>query len=141
MYVIDTNVISELLLAEPAPSVAAWLDAQDKQQIFLTAINEAELHYGTSIMPFGKRRIGLEAAISRWLDLGFKDRILPFDRSSTRVYAEIAANRKRAGRPIKELDCQIAAICRTYDATLVTRNVRDFEDSGVEFLDPWVAER
>lgn len=138
MYVVDTIVVSELILARPTPAVAFWIDAQNKQQTYLTAINEAELRFGIANMPFGERRVGLEAAISRWLDPGFKDRILPFGSRSTLAYAEIAAKRRRAGRPIKELDCQIAAICRTHDATLVTRNVLDFEDTGVDILNPWV---
>ena len=64
-------------------------------------------------------------AMNRWLEQGFRERILPFDSAAARAYAEIAADRRRAGRPIGEADCQIAAICRSRDAALVTRNVRD----------------
>ena len=73
----------------------------------------------------------------RWLDLGFANRILPFDSAAARAYAEIAANRRQAGRPIAEADCQIAAISRLRSAVLVTRNVRDFQGTGVEVVDPW----
>ena len=73
----------------------------------------------------------------RWLDLGFVERILPFNSGAARAYAEIAAARRQAGRPIGEADCQIAAIVRSCGAVLVTRNVRDFEGTGVEVLDPW----
>ena len=64
--------------------------------------------------------------MTHWLDLGFADRILPFDSAAARVYAEIAASRRRAGLPIDEADCRIAAITRRRGAALVTRNVRDF---------------
>ena len=121
------------------PPVAAWVATRDLREIYLTAINEAELHYGIAIMPFGKRRNGLELSLSRWLDLGFKERILPFESRATHTYAEIAAARRRVGRPINEMDCQIAAICRIHDAKLVTRNIRDFEDTGVDVIDPWVS--
>lgn len=66
--------------------------------------------------------------MSRWLDLGFTDRILPFDSSAARAYAVIASHRRHAGRPIGEADCQIAAISRSHGAVLVTRNVRDVRE-------------
>lgn len=124
---------------EPTPSVAAWIGDRDVEELYLTAVSEAELLYGVAIMPTGRRRNVLEAAMSRWLDLGFGDRILPFDSSAARAYAEIASGRRHAGRPIGEADCQIAAISRSRGAVLVTRNVRDFEDTGVDVVDPWSA--
>ena len=139
MFVVDTNVASELMRPEPAPSVAAWIGARDAEDMYLTAVSEAELRYGVAIMPFGKRRSALEAAMNRWLDLGFKERILPFDSAAARAYAEIAADRRRAGRPISDADCQIAAISRARAAGLVTRNVRDFDGTGVNIINPWSA--
>lgn len=137
MFVIDTNVASELMRPEPTPSVAAWIGERDAKDMYLTAVSEAELRHGVAILPVGRRRNALEAAMIRWLDLGFGERILPFDSAATRAYAEIAAGRRQAGRPIGEADCQIAAISRSRGAFLVTRNVRDFEDTGVSVIDPW----
>ena len=137
MFVIDTNVASELMRPEPTASVAAWIDERDARDMYLTAVSEAELLYGVAIMPTGKRRNALQAAMIRWLDLGFGERILPFDSTAARAYAEIAADRRHAGRPIGEADCQIAAITRSRGAALVTRNVRDFEGSGVQIIDPF----
>ncbi|MCY4597333.1 MAG: type II toxin-antitoxin system VapC family toxin [Bryobacterales bacterium] len=139
MFAIDTNVASELMRPEPTPAVAAWIAERDAQQMYLTAVSEAELRYGVAIMPVGKRRSAMEAAMTRWLDEGFGERILPFDSAAARAYAEIAADRRQAGRPIGEADCQIAAICRSRSAVLVTRNLRDFQSTGVEIIDPWVA--
>ena len=139
MFVIDTNVASELMRPEPAPTVAAWITERNAEELFLTAVSEAELLYGVAIMPAGRRRNTLETTMARWLDLGFAERILPFDSAAARAYAEIAAGRRRAGRPIGEADCQIAAISRSRGAVLVTRNVRDFEDTGVDVVDPWAA--
>ncbi len=137
MFVIDTNVASELMKPAPAPAVAGWIAAWDAEELFLTAISEAELLYGVAILPAGRRRQTLETAMTRWLNRGFADRILPFDSAAASAYAEIAADRRRAGRPIGEADCQIAAISRCRGAALVTRDVRDFEGAGVDVIDPW----
>ena len=90
-------------------------------------------------MPTGKRREGLASARDRVLETGFANRILPFDSSAARANAEIAAARRRVGRPIPVADCQIAAIARSRDMAVATRNVRDFEDAGIEISDPWKA--
>lgn len=138
MLVIDTNVASELMRPAPNPAVAAWIAERDGAEMYLTAVSEAELRFGVAILPAGRRRNAVEAALRRWLDLGFVERILPFESGAARAYAETAAARRQAGRPIGEADCQIAAITRSRGAVLVTRNVRDFEGTGVEVLDPWV---
>ena len=137
MLVIDTNVASELMRPVPTPTVAAWIAERDAAEMYLTAISEAELRFGVAILPAGRRRNALEAALLRWLDLGFAERILPFESTAARAYAEIAAGRRQARRPIGEADCQIAAISRSRGAVLVTRNVRDFQGTGVEVVDPW----
>ncbi len=137
MLVIYTNVTSELMRPAPTPSVAAWIAERDAAEMYLTAISEAQLRFGVAILPAGRRRNALEDAMRRWLDLGFAERILPFESAAARAYAEIAAGPRQAGRPIGEADRQIAAISRTRGAVLVTRNVRDFQGTGVEVVDPW----
>ena len=140
MYAIDTNVASELMRPVPTPGVASWIAEQNARELVLTAISEAELRYGVAIVPAGRRRTELEAAMTRWLEVGFRRRILPFDSAAARHYADIASNRRRAGLPIGEADCQIAAICRSRGAALVTRNMRDFKDTGIEIINPWAVE-
>lgn len=139
MFVLDTNVASELMRPTPTSAVTDWIADRDAQEMYLTAVNEAELRRGVEIMSVGKRRSTLEAAMALWLDLGFNGRILPFDSAATGAYAKIAAVRRASGHPIGEADCQIAAICRLRSAVLVTRNVRDFNDTGIEVIDPWTA--
>ena len=140
MYAIDINVASELMRPTPAAAVAAWVAEQNAVDLVLTAISEAELRYGVSIVPAGRRRNELEAAMTRWLEIGFGGRILPFDSAAARHYADIASGCRRAGRPIGDVDCQIAAICRSRDATLVTRNIRDFKDTGIKMINLWTVE-
>ncbi len=63
--------------------------------------------------------------------------ILTFDRIAANYYSEIAAHRRKIGRPISQFDAQIAAICRARGAAIATRNVSDFEDCTIEIINPW----
>ena len=137
MIILDTNVLSELLRPAPAGQVERWLAAQDGAKVYFTTVGEAELRLGVAILPAGKRRATLTTAIEGLLDEDFRDRILPFDRPAARAYATIAAERRAAGRPISQFDCQIAAIARAREATVVTRNTSDYEGCGIELIDPW----
>ena len=137
MIILDTNVVSELLRAAPAPTVEAWLAGQDGTDIYLTAISAAELRYGVAIMANGKRRTMLAEAVDGMLREDFRDRILPFDSAAADEYARIGADRRAAGRPISQFDCQIAAIARAHGAAMATRNIGDFDGCGVEVIDPW----
>jgi predicted nucleic acid-binding protein len=137
MIVLDTNVVSELLRHAPAPAVEAWLAAQDGAEVYFTAVSEAELRHGVAILPAGRRRDALTEAVGCILTEDFRERILPFDSAAAKTYAVIAADRRAAGRPISQLDCQIAAIARTQGAAVATRNVRDFEGCGLDVIDPW----
>ncbi|MDP3239663.1 MAG: type II toxin-antitoxin system VapC family toxin [Reyranella sp.] len=137
MIVLDTNVLSELLRPIPAPRVEAWLAAQDGASVYFTTVGEAELRYGVAILPAGRRRTTIGAAIEGILDEDFRDRVLPFDSEASRAYAAIAAERRAAGRPISQFDCQIAAIARAHGASVATRNTGDYEGCGVEVIDPW----
>ena len=139
MIILDTNVLSELLRPSPARQVEAWLSTQDGTQVYFTTIGEAELRHGVAIMPAGKRRAELSKAIEGMLSEDFRDRILSFDRAAARAYAAIAAERRAAGRPISQFDCQICAIARANDAVIATRNTADFEGCGVVLVDPWGA--
>ncbi len=136
---VDTNVVSELLRESPDPAVGDWTATQDLEDIFFSAVGEAELRYGTAILAPGRRRETLIADIERFLREAFDDRILPFDSAAARAYADIAAMRRSAGRPTQPADCQIAAIARARGMTVATRNIRDFEGMGIDVVDPWTA--
>ncbi len=140
MILLDTNVISELMRAEPAQTVLDWFAKHDAADLCISAVTEAELRTGVAILPEGQRRDRLQAAIDAMIDLDFQARILPFDSPAAKAYAEIAAQRRAAGRPIAEADCQIAAIARATDAPIATRNVKDFDGCGVRVINPWNAE-
>ena len=137
MFILDTNVVSELLRRSPSPAVEAWVSGKPAGRLFLTAIGEAELRFGVAVMRAGSRRDALAAAIDEMLRIDFARRVLPFDSAAARAYAAVAAARRRAGRRVSQADCQIAAIAASRGGTVVTRNVRDFEEAGVAFTNPW----
>jgi len=135
VIVLDTNVISELTRPAPNESVLAWVDAQ--ADVAITATTVAELLYGVARLPDGARKSRLKDGISKMIDGHLRDRVLAFDHAAAVHYAEIVAGRDEIGRPITVADAQIAAICRARHAILATRNVRDFESTGITVVDPW----
>lgn len=141
MIVLDTNVLSELMLPAPTPAVLDWVDAQQPSEVWITAVTAAELRAGVAVLPAGRRRSAVSRRVEQLLTRTFADAVLPFDVDATAHYAEVVAARRRAGRPVSALDAQIAAICRQHDVSLATRNVRDFAATGVEVINPWSAGR
>ena len=139
MYLLDTNVVSELLRPSPVPVVETWVGGRRATDLYFSAIGEAELRYGVTILPAGRRQTALATAIEAILREDFVDRILPFDSEAAREYADIAAMRRSAGRTVSPADCQIAAIARSRDMAVATRNIRDFNDIDIEIINPWTA--
>lgn len=137
MIVLDTNVVSELMRPRPSPAVVEWLDTQPADEVAVTAITAAEVFHGIRRLAEGSRRSALEAAAEAMFDEEFAQRILPFDQVAARHYADIVVQRENRGRPISMADARIAALARHHAAALATRNVRDFEELGLELIDPW----
>jgi predicted nucleic acid-binding protein len=137
MILLDTNILSELMRPAPEKGVEQWLADQPDASVFISAITEAELRYGVALLPAGKRRSALATVIEDMLGEDFTGRILPFDSAAAVAFAEIAATRRQAGRPISQADAQIAAIARSRGASLATRNVSDFAGCEVEIINPW----
>jgi toxin FitB len=137
MILLDTNVLSELMRPAPSAAVEKWIGLQPVAGIFISAITEAELRYGVALLPDGRRQMQLLAKIEAMLAEDFAGRILPFDSPAASAYADIAAMRRRSGRPISQADAQIAAIASSRGASLATRNMSDFVDCGIDVVDPW----
>jgi predicted nucleic acid-binding protein len=139
VIVLDTNVVSELMKAAPAGRVLAWTAAQPAPALYTTSITQAEILHGLALLPAGKRRSALESAAGTMFREDFAGRILAFGSDAALAYAHIAANRRRAGRPISHVDAQIAAIARATGAAIATRNVADYERCDVKVVNPWDA--
>jgi toxin FitB len=139
VIILDTNVLSELSRRDPSDRVLSWLDSQPFGETATTAVTAAELLYGVARLPDGRRKASLAEAVQQILDEDMAGRIEPFDAVAAGHYAVVVSGRERAGRPISVADAQIAAICRKLRAVLATRNTGDFEGTGVQLTDPWMA--
>ena len=137
MLLLDTNMLSEIMRPEPARKVVDRIERQRPDDLFTAAVCQAEILAGLAIMPIGRRRTDLqEAAIAMFAE-DFGDRILPFDALAAEAYGEIFAARRRIGRPNGTIDLMVAAIARARGASVVTRNVADFDGAGVAIVNPW----
>jgi predicted nucleic acid-binding protein len=141
MIVLDTNVLSEALRPAPETSVLDWLANQPRVSLFTTTVTRGEILYGIRLLSDGKRRRGLREAAKKIFDEDFAGQVLSLDSDAADLYAEIAASRRMAGKPISQFDAMIVAMARSRGASLATRNGKDFEDCGVPVVNPWTAER
>jgi predicted nucleic acid-binding protein len=139
VIVLDTNVVAEPMKSSGAPAVRAWLDRQASETLYLTAVSLSELLVGIEIMPEGKRRKGLSAALSQVLNTLFESRILAFDQAAAASYGSLVASARRAGRVISVADAQIAAIALTHGFAVATRDTEPFSAAGVRVINPWEA--
>jgi predicted nucleic acid-binding protein len=137
MIILDTNVLSETLRPIPEIQVVSWLGAQTRSALFTTTITQGELLYGVRLLPEGQRKTALLKAVLAIFASDMAGQVLGFDSDAADAYAEIAATRKHAGKPISQFDAMIAAITRSRGAILATRNVRDFADCDIRVINPW----
>jgi predicted nucleic acid-binding protein len=138
MIILDTNVVSELMRPEPASRVADWVRRRDRRELRMTSITLAEIRFGIARLPAGRRKQALLDAANDTFG-GFDDQILPVDAAAAEQYAIIATARERAANPIAGFDALIAAVCRSCGAALATRNLSDFEGTGIEIINPWTS--
>jgi toxin FitB len=139
MTILDTNVLSEIMATSPSESALAWVSNRRLvDPLFTTTISMAEVLYGVELLPSGKRRDRLKTEAQAIFAEDFSGHILVFDEAAARSFSTIAAERRRQGRPIAELDAQIAAIALVHEASLATRNTSDFEGCGLQLINPWL---
>ena len=136
--ILDTNVLSELMRTQPDPMVLSWFSRQTDAQFFTTAITKAEILLGIALLPVGKRRDMLADAAEKMFQEDFSGNCLPFDESTTVLYAAVVANRRRSGFSMTTEDAQIAAIALSHNLPLATRNTKDFlHIDGLILHNPW----
>jgi hypothetical protein len=134
-YLLDTNVLSETRKTRADSGVIAFLSAADASGLFVSVLTMGELRKGVA----AKRRVDPAAAdrLDAWVDgieTHFADRMLPIDGAAARLWGELSA-----GRSMPVIDTLIAATAISRGLTLVSRNTRDLESTGVPLVDPWQA--
>jgi predicted nucleic acid-binding protein len=137
MIVLDTNVVSELMRRSPDGKVAAWIDRQPQASLWTTSITIFEIRLGLQTMPVGRKRSALTTVFEGFLDQ-IHGRIALFDIPAADHAAELAAERKKKGRPGELRDTMIAGIILAHRATLATRNTAHFEEISA-IVNPWTA--
>jgi predicted nucleic acid-binding protein len=137
MILLDTNVLSEVMRERPEPAVSAWLRASPRTEFWTASIVVAELVSGIDRMPAGRKQAALREAIEGMIAGDFRGQILKFDVPAARRYGQILASRQQLGRPIAQMDALIAATALANGATLATRNIADFQNCGIQLLNPW----
>jgi toxin FitB len=138
MIILDTNVISAAMLPEPPPEVARWLRFVPSDELYTTAITEAELRYGAYRATLWKKVRELEIGIERMFNTRFANRVLPFDSDAAKAFPAVLIAMQRDMHTFSVSDAQIAAIAIAHGATIATRDY-GFDRSGVPLIDPWTA--
>ena len=138
MILVDTNVVSEVMKISPSKTVVQWLNKQKSSSLYVSTVTIGEIEYGLRILPSGKRRLQLKEKFERFISLAFAQRVLAYDEATARTYGEVMGLRKEIARPMSVPDVQIAAIARSNGLLVATRNTGDFEDCGVELIDPFL---
>jgi predicted nucleic acid-binding protein len=137
VILLDTNVVSELLKAQPHPAVEHWF-LRHEESCHLPSVAIAELAYGIAKLPDGARKTAFQQQLTEWR-IRFANRICNFDAQAALAYGDIQAQSRRAGRPMSVPDAQIAAIASDQGHLLATRNSSDFVATGIALVDPWTA--
>lgn len=139
IYVIDTNVVSELMRPRPEPLVALWLTERPLDSIIVPTMVVAEVVVGIEMLPPGRRRREISAVFDSLMTNVFGSRVVDIDRDAAVAYAVLSARRRLMGRPLPVGDGLIAGVAASRDAVIVTRNTDDFEDLGITLINPWAA--
>lgn len=135
-YLLDTCALSELVKSTPDAHVIRWFEARKAHELCISAMTWGELQRGVTKLPESKRRSELTLWLQQ-LETGFEDRILAFDKNVSRVWAHMTAQAETQGKSMAAFDVIIAATARAHDCKLVSRNVRDFVNAGIDVINPW----
>jgi len=139
-YILDTNVVSELVAREADQKVVNWVDSIDSESIFLSVITIGELKKGIEKLPDSKRKKTLESWLEEDLLVRFRGRILPLDIPVLLTWGRLVASLEKEGKPLPAIDSLLAATAAQTGFTLVTRNTGHFDPAGISVFDPWISQ-
>jgi tRNA(fMet)-specific endonuclease VapC len=136
-YLLDSNVISELISKQPNKKVVEWLDRLDPNTIYLSVITIGEIRKGIEKLPPSKRRDKVKEWLEADLLLRFQGRILEITTEVMLIWGELTGRLENEGRRVTAIDSLIASIALQGNYHLVTRNEHDFQHTGVKIINPW----
>ena len=139
-YLLDTCVLSELAAKLPNPAVATYVDTLPEEQVYLSVITIGEIVKGIEKLPASPRQSALQNWLEQDLLVRFQGKILPLDVDVLTERGRLAARLDRAGKPMPTMDALISATALNFELTLVTHNVADFREAGIEIANPWAAD-
>ena len=138
-FLLDTNVISELVKPRPDAKVTRSIDATDESLLCLSVLTLGEIRKGIALLPNASRRVSLETWLDHELVLRFADRILAIDQAVADRWGRIAAQALRAKSALPVIDGLLAATAMRHNLTLVTRNTKNVVATGVAVFNPWTS--
>jgi predicted nucleic acid-binding protein len=136
-FLLDTNVISELVTRRPEPTVSEWVEGTDEALLYLSVLTLGEVRKGIAGLPQARRRAELENWLNKGLPSRFAGRILPIDAEVADRWGHVAAQARSKNIQLPVIDGLLAAAALEHNLTLVTRNTRDVAGVGVLVLNPW----
>ncbi|EEZ80077.1 MAG: nucleic acid-binding protein [uncultured Candidatus Thioglobus sp.] len=134
---LDTCVISELIKPQPNRSVVSWLQSQTENDLYLSVLTFGEIEKGIEKAANEARKSKLKLWVEEDLKQRFKGRILAIDLDVCTKWGEIQARTELLGKPVPSIDGLIAISALVNNCIMVTRNVKDMQQSGVELFNPW----
>jgi predicted nucleic acid-binding protein len=136
-FLLDTNVISELIKPKPSPKVARWVDDTEESLLHVSVLTLGEIRKGISSLSSLSRRAGLEAWFANDLVSRFSGRILAVDLDTAERWGELSGSAAARRAPLPVIDGLLAATALVHDLTFVTRDSKHLDATGVAFFDPW----
>ena len=136
-FLLDTNVVSELIRPKPDHNVLRWIDETHESMLFLSVLTLGEIRNGIGRLRPGSRRGRLESWLQVELRVRFQDRILPIHEAIADRWGTVSAMATAKGKPVPVVDGLLAATALHHNLTLVTRNESDVAGTGVSVMNPW----
>lgn len=136
-YLLDTCTISEMVSVKPNAKVLRWFECQTEKTLYLSIITIGEIEKGIYGLAHSKRRLRLETWLLDELAPSFQNRLLGIDRKLMTAWAKMIAELKTKGMNRQSFDSVIEATALHHQLILVTRNVKNFQNSQVTILNPW----
>ena len=135
-YLLDTCLISELRKPKPNQSVLDWFNNADENSLFISSLTIGELCYGITLLPESDKKNEIQLWLEEMKD-SFTDQVIGIDDNIAHCWGVMRATAQRSGRSLGVIDGLLAATCQIHKLVLVTRNIQDFNSTGISLFNPW----